>query len=442
MHTNSQNGNILVQLKNVHQIYTSGQRRFTAVENVNIKIFEGEYVALLGPTGCGKSTLLRIITGLQTPSEGQVLYRGKPLQGVNPQASIVFQTFALFPWLTVFENVDLALKTRGIPRGLRTTRALDLLDRVGLDGFENAYPRELSGGMRQKVGFARAMAVEPELLCLDEPFSALDVLSAEALRGELLELWTSGNIPTRAILMVSHNIEEAVFMADRIVIMDKDPGRVISELAIDLPHPRPRKSPNFQALVDQVYGMLAGQTQPEAIELGTAPGESGRTRRLPQIHINDLVGLLEHLAELPQNRADIYRLEDTLSVDPDMLLRLVEVAEFLGFARVEKGDIYLTSLGETFADASILARKEIFASRIRRVPIFRWLLEMLRLASNQRLNLNVVLKALELEFHPEEAERQLNIIIDWGRYAEVLAYDDDDEVLYLEPGPARETVPG
>jgi NitT/TauT family transport system ATP-binding protein len=354
----------------------------------------------------------------------------------------VFQTFALFPWLTVLENVDLALKAKGIPRNLRTTRALDLLDRVGLDGFENAYPRELSGGMRQKVGFARAMAVEPELLCLDEPFSALDVLSAEALRGELLELWTSGNIPTRAILMVSHNIEEAVLMASRVVVMDKDPGRVISELVIDLPYPRQRKSPAFQALVDQVYELLAGQTQPEAVELGTAPGEPGRTRRLPQINLNNLAGLLEQLAEQPHNRADIYRLENDLSVDPDMLLRLTEAAELLGFAQIEKGDITLTSLGETFADASIQARKEIFATRIRRVPIFRWLLSMLRSASNHRLNWDVVRLALELEFPPEEALRQLETIIDWGRYAEVLAYDDDDEILYLEPGPAVAAVQG
>ncbi len=218
---------ILIELRHVHQIYTSGYRRFTAVEDVNLQIREGEFVALLGPSGCGKSTLLRIITGLQRPSEGLVLYRGVPLKGVNPHASIVFQTFALFPWLTVLENVELALKTKGIPYPLRAARAMDLIDRVGLDGFENAYPRELSGGMRQKVGFARAMAVEPELLCLDEPFSALDVLSAEALRNELLELWTSGRIPTRAILMVSHNIEEVVFMADRLVIMDKDPGRCL-----------------------------------------------------------------------------------------------------------------------------------------------------------------------------------------------------------------------
>jgi NitT/TauT family transport system ATP-binding protein len=365
-----------------------------------------------------------------------VLYRGAPLKGVNPYATIVFQTFALFPWLTVLENVELALKMKGFPANLRTPRAIDLLDRVGLDGFENAYPRELSGGMRQKVGFARAMAVEPELLCLDEPFSALDPLSAESLRGELLELWTSGNIPTRAILMVSHNIEEAVFMADRIVVMDKDPGRVVSDLTIGMPHPRDRKSAAFQTLMDQVYGLLAGQTQPEAVELGTAPGEPGLTRRLPHIEVNDLAGLLEHLDELKGNREDIYRLVDELSVDPDEMLRLTEAAELLGMATIEKGDITLTPLGETFSEASILARKEIFASRIRRVPLFRWLLTLLRSAKNQRLDLEVVHTALELEFPSEEAKRQLDTIIHWGRYAEVLAYDDDEEVIYLEPSAA------
>ncbi|GAP05364.1 MAG TPA: nitrate ABC transporter ATP-binding protein [Anaerolinea thermolimosa] len=424
--------NPLVELKHVEQIYGSGARRFTAVQDVNLTIQEGEFVALLGPSGCGKSTLLRIITGLQKPDSGVVLYRGQPLQGVNPHATIVFQTFALFPWLTVLENVELALKARGVPEKERVRIAIDLLDRVGLDGFENAYPRELSGGMRQKVGFARAMAVEPELLCLDEPFSALDPLSAESLRGELMELWTSNAIPTRAILMVSHNIEEAIFMADRIVVMDKDPGRIISVLEVGLPHPRQTRSPQFQAKVDLVYSILAGQTQPEAVEFGSAPGEPGRTRALPQVQINDLTGLLEHLDEIPGDRTDIYRLVDELGMDSDHLLLLIETAELLGFARIDKGDIMLTALGETFAEASILARKEIFATRIRRLPLFRWLLGMLQASERQSLRGEVVRMALELEFPPEEAERQLNTIIHWGRYAELLSYDDDTETIYLE----------
>lgn len=427
--------NALLKLRHIHQIYTSGSRKFTAVQDVNLTVYEGEFIALLGPSGCGKSTLLRIITGLQKPSEGKVLYRDQPLEGVNPHASIVFQTFALFPWLTVLENVELALKARGVPANIRTPRALDLIDRVGLDGFESAYPRELSGGMRQKVGFARAMAVEPELLCLDEPFSALDVLSAESLRNELMELWTTGKIPTKAILMVSHNIEETVFMADRIVVMDKEPGRILSELTITLPHPRQKKSDEFQMLIDQVYSMLAGQTQPENVELGSAPGEPGITRSLPKVTITDLAGFLENLAEMPQNRADIYRLSEELNVDSAHILSLTEAAELLGFATIAKGDITLTPLGETFAEASILARKEIFATRIRRLPLVRWLLSMLSSSEKRSLSVGVILTALELEFHKEEAERQLETLINWGRYAEVLSYNDDQEILYLEASP-------
>jgi len=427
---------VLLDLQNIKQVYGTGPRAFTAVEDVSFAVNDGEFVALLGPSGCGKSTLLRIIAGLQKPTAGRVLYRGKPLQGVNPYASIVFQTFALFPWLTVQENVEVALQARGVPAKLRAARALDLLDRVGLDGFETAYPRELSAGMRQKVGFARAMAVEPELLCLDEPFSSLDVLSADALRGELLELWLSGNIPTRAMLMVTHDIEEAVFMAGRVILMEKSPGRVITDISIPLAQPRAKKEPRFLEIVDRIYSILAGQTQPEHLELGTAPGEPGRTRALPHITINDLTGLLEHLSDLPGNRADLYQLAQDLKVNSDQLLSLTEAAELLGFATVAQGDITLTALGETFAEASILARKEIFATRIRRLPIFRWLLTMLRKAEKHQLKWEVVQTALELEFPEEEAYRQLDTAVDWGRYAEILAYEDASEVIYLEPGAA------
>jgi NitT/TauT family transport system ATP-binding protein len=318
----------------------------------------------------------------------------------------------------------------------RTTRAVGLLDKVGLDGFESAFPRELSGGMRQKVGFARAMAVEPELLCLDEPFSALDVLSADALRAELLELWTSGAIPTRAILMVTHNIEEAIFLADRVIVMEKDPGRVVSELSVDLPQPRHRRAPEFTAVVDRVYGLLAGQTQPEHVELGTAPGEPGRTRALPHITINDLSGLLEYLAGLPRPEADLYQIAADLKIDSDHLLRLAEAAELQGFATIARGDITLTPLGETVADASIQARKEIFASRMRRLPIYRWLAALLREADRHQLNAGVVQRALEIEFPPAEATRQLETLVSWGRYAELLSYDDSSEVITLESAPA------
>jgi len=425
-------GQMLLEVRGVNQMYGSGERRFTALQSVNLVLKEGEFVALVGPSGCGKSTLLRIITGLNKPSSGVVLYRDNVLVGVNPHATIVFQTFALFPWLTVQENVEVALKVRGVPPDERTKRAIILLDKVGLDGFENAYPRELSGGMRQKVGFARAMAVEPELLCLDEPFSALDVLSAEALRGELLELWTTGAIPTKAILMVTHNIEEAITLADRVVVMEKEPGRVVADLAIDLPQPRQRKSPEFIAKVDLVYATLAGQTEPELLELGTAPGEPGRTRSLPDVHVGNLTGLLETLAEKPDDRDDIYHLVEELKVDSDSVLLLTETAELLGFATVAQGDISLTTLGQTFVDASILVRKEIFATRIRRLPTFHWMLNMLNKADKHELEWDVIQSALELDFPPEEAEKQVEIAVNWGRYAEILSYDDGKATIYLE----------
>jgi len=426
------NHEVLLELVGVSQRYRSGERVFTAVDNVRLALTDGEFVALLGPSGSGKSTLLRIITGLQEPTSGQVLYHGKPLTGVNPHATIVFQTFALFPWLTVLGNVEVALRAQKRPEGIITTTAIDLLDRVGLDGFENAYPRELSGGMRQKVGFARAMATQPELLCLDEPFSALDVLSAETLRGELMELWLNGDIPTRAILMVSHNIEEAVSMADRIVIMEKEPGRVIADMPIRLAHPRSRKDPAFLQVVDQIYGMLAGQTQAEVVEMGTAPGEPGPTRMLPRVSANELAGILEAVNDTPRGVVDIFRLADETGEDSDRVLSLMEMAELLGFATVSKGDVALTPLGEAFAEGSIQTRKEVFATRIRRLPFFNWLLAMLRSTEHHTIEVDVLLTALELEFPPEDANEQLETAINWGRYGELFAYDDSKETLYLE----------
>ncbi len=420
----------LAQLQHVTQAY--GKQKFVAVNDVNLTLTEGEFVVLLGPSGCGKSTLLRIITGLQSPSDGRVLYRGAPLHGVNPKAAIVFQTFALFPWLTVQENVEIALKARGVDQEERTKRALELLDKVGLDGFETAYPRELSGGMRQKVGFARAMAVEPELLCLDEPFSALDVLSAESLRSELLELWMHGDIPTKLILMVTHNIEEAILLADRIVLMDKNPGHIVHDFKVPLPRPRQRKDPAFIDVVDKIYATLAGQTQPEHIELGSAPGEPGVTRRLPHVNINELTGLLERLDELPGDKTDIYRLASELNLDSDHVLQLTEFAELLSFASVSQGDISLTPLGQTFAEAGILARKGILATRIKRLPLFKWLLKLLQASNEHRIEWDVVLAALSLDIPEDEAEKQLETMINLGRYAELFVYDDDEEVFYTE----------
>jgi len=420
----------LLALQSIVKAYGSGSRRFVAVQDVNLRIRTGEFVCLLGPSGCGKSTLLRIITGLTSATAGSVLYRGKRLDGINPHATIVFQTFALYPWLTVQENVEVALKARGVPPPERRARALKLIDTVGLDGFETAYPRELSGGMRQKVGFARAMAVEPELLCLDEPFSALDVLSAEALRGELLELWLNKAIPTQAILMVTHNIEEAVELADRIVIMDNDPGRVVAEVPVTLRHPRHRKDTAFVATLDKVYALVAGKTETGAEALGTAPGQPGRKSKLPVARLNRLAGLMEKVKE-DGGRADLHRLGSELHFELDDLLPVVEAAEILGFARVEAGDIVLTPLGQAFADAGIPARKEIVAGRILRHPTIRWIYETLQQDDDQRIAESFFLERLQAEFG-DAASEQLDIAISWARYAELFAFDDDTDELFLE----------
>ena len=423
MATTSTNGQVLLELQNVTKSYGVGDKQFVAVKDVNMKLCPGEFTCLLGPSGCGKSTLLRIITGLNRATAGTVLYRGQAIQGVNPHATIVFQTFALYPWLTVKDNVQIALKARGVEPVARAERALKLIDTVGLDGFESAYPRELSGGMRQKVGFARAMAVEPELLCLDEPFSALDVLSAEALRGELMELWLNKAIPTKAILMVTHNIEEAVLMADRIIVMSKDPGRIVTEFNVTLHYPRQRKDTAFQAEVDKVYAAVAGK-KIESIE-GEIP-----QKKLPHARLNALAGLLEKLAE-EGGRAELPALSAALILELDDLLPLVEAGELLGFVQLEGGTLVLTPLGQTYAEASILARKELIAGRILRLPLISWIYDTLQRDDTHSTARSYFFDQLEGEFG-DRAEEQLEIAIRWGRHAELFAYNDDRGELYLE----------
>ncbi|HXG52681.1 MAG TPA: AAA-associated domain-containing protein [candidate division Zixibacteria bacterium] len=420
----------LLELQSITKAYRLEAREFVAIQNIDLYVKPGEFVCLLGPSGCGKSTLLRIIAGLSAATSGVVCYHGRPLEGVNPYTTIVFQTFALYPWLTVLENVEIALKARGVPPAERRQRALKLIDTVGLDGFESAYPRELSGGMRQKVGFARAMAVEPELLCLDEPFSALDVLSAEALRGELMELWLKKRIPTKAILMVTHNIEEAVLMADRIVIMGKDPGHIVTEIPITLRQPRRRKDTAFQALVDKVYAAVAGPSRPKDEALGTRPGQPGVTRPLPNAQLSALTGLLEKLVD-EGGRVDLFRISEDLVLELDDLLPIVESGDLLGFISVREGDLLLTPLGRAYADATILGRKAIIAGRVLRLPTIAWIYETLQQDDDRRVAWEYFHDQLQADFG-ERAEKQLDIAISWGRHAELFAYDDAAGELYLE----------
>src|ERR1700722_6768326 len=316
------------------------------LDGITLDVEEGEFVALLGRSGSGKSTLLRCIAGLMAPSDGQVLFRGRPLAGTNRDTTMVFQTFALLPWLTVQQNVEIGLEARGVAPAERAERALRAIDLVGLDGYESAYPKELSGGMRQRVGFARALVVEPAALLMDEPFSALDVLTSENLRGELLELWEGKRFPTKTIVMVTHNIEEAVLLADRLLVLGTNPGRIKADMTNPLPRPRRRRTPEFEALVDQIYRMMTQRDSAPAI----APA---RSTGLPQATVDGLSGLAEFMLGRHDGAADLPDLADNLGLEVDDLLPLVDALVLLGFASLEEEHLSLTDSGRVFAGASI-----------------------------------------------------------------------------------------
>ncbi|MER3417933.1 MAG: nitrate ABC transporter ATP-binding protein [Chloroflexota bacterium] len=407
-----------------------GGERLDVLRNVDLDIFEDEIVVLLGRSGSGKSTLLRILAGLIEPSEGRVLYRNRPLRGVNPGVSLVFQSFALMPWLDVLANVKLGLEALGMDERERRRRALAVIDLVGLDGYEQAYPKELSGGMRQRVGVARALAVEPDVLLMDEPFSALDVLTAENLRGEILDLWTEGRIPTRAILVVTHNIEEAVLLADRIVILGTDPGIIRAELPVTLARPRDRKSVTFAGLVDTVYRLM---TNPEVIledVLGPAQtvprGVSGpQLSRLPEVRPGAMIGLVELIDERG-GQVDLYRLADELHIEADELLAPLDALVLLGFARVEEGDAILTGAGVLLARADLQGRKVLFREAlVDHVAIIGRIVAALRAKADGRLPAEFFLDQLERNFTAPEAQAQLATAEHWGTFAELFEFDPD-----------------
>jgi NitT/TauT family transport system ATP-binding protein len=423
----------LVRLLGVTKTYTQpDDYEILVLDDISLDIRPGEFVALLGPSGSGKSTLLRIITGLVSPSYGTVLYRGKPVIGPNPHAAMVFQSFALFPWLTVQENVELGLAAKGVEPTARRERASRLIDLIGLNGYEDAFPKELSGGMRQRVGFARALAVAPELLCMDEPFSALDFLTAENLRSELLDLWLDNQIPTEAILMVTHGIEEAVFMADRIVILSKNPARVVADLSVNLPHPRNRKSPEFTSLVDQVYKIVTGWDEDQDVEAAAVPvpGERPRLKPLPSSHLSMLTGLLELVADRG-GRDDLYRLGSELLLEVDDILPVTDTAELFDLATVEEGDLILTERGRRFCDSEGHERQELIREQLLTIPIFRLIQRVLESKANGSMVKEFFNDILEEHFSVEDAEAQLRTAIYWGRYADLFHYDPDTETLYL-----------
>ncbi len=424
----------IIKINNVKKSFKQNDyQSLLVLDNVKLELYEGEIVALLGKSGSGKSTLLRIITGLVSPTDGEVIYRGNKVTGPAKGLAMVFQGFAIMPWLTVLQNVELGLEAQGVPKNERRSRALKAIDIVGLDGFESAYPKELSGGMKQRVGFARALVVEPDVLLMDEPFSALDVLTADNLRSDLLDLWQSKKTNIKNILLVTHNIAEAATLADRIIVFGPSPSNVRTELIVDIPHPRNEQNPKFRVLIDNIYTLMTTSGKDfdktyryKTITLG---------HRLPDVEISELTGLLDMLIE-PEYRdqkVDLPILADELHLNIDDLFPITEAAEILRFAQVSEGDIELNAAGKAFAEADILERKKIFANHLLSyIPLAYYIRRVLDERPEHRAAEERFLNELEDYLSEDAAKDVLRVVIEWGRYAEIFAYDFNTGQLSLE----------
>ena len=424
----------LIDLKDVSRSFAKANGdKLVVLENVDLTIKPREIVGLLGRSGSGKSTMLRIIAGLVKPSSGAATCRGKPIDGPPRGVAMVFQSFALFPWLTVLENVELGLDALGVAKVEQRKRALAAIDLIGLDGFESAYPKELSGGMRQRVGFARALVVHPDLLLMDEPSSALDVLTAETLRTDIIDLWIEGRLPMKSVLMVTHNIEEAVLMCDRVLVFSSNPGRIASEIKIELPHPRNRLDPQFRQLVDNIYARMTqgAGSRPSTIE--GIPG-TGVGMVLHPISTNVLAGLIEAVAAAPFNgRADLPVLADKLQMEADELFHIAEAIQLLRFGALSEGDFLLSDAGRTFADLDTDARKKLFSQHLLTyVPIINLIRRVLDERPTHAAPAARFRNELEDYMSEDYAEQTLNTVISWARYAELFAYDEMSEMFSLE----------
>ncbi len=420
------NTNLLTAEKVVKSFPLPAGGEQTVLEEVSVNIAQAEIVALLGRSGSGKSTLLRILAGLVRPSSGRVLKNGMPLEGPNSGVAMVFQSFALLPWLTVQENAELGLFARGVAKDECEKEAVHALGMVGLEGFEGAYPKELSGGMRQRVGFARAFVMKPDVLMMDEPFSALDVLTAENLRGEISDLWERGAFPAKSVLLVTHNIEEAVLLADRIVILGANPGTIRGEVKVDIPRPRDKKGPRFVALVDYIYTVM---TNPQA-PVGDIPAKQDRFMMLPHARVGGISGLLEIVNDRG-GREDLPKLAESLRLEVDDLLPAVDASAMLGFATVEQGDVLLTDIGKEFATADVHRSHEIFKEQLLKTVLFAsTVVETINQKKNGRIGKEFLLDILDEHFSASEAEKQFQTLVDWGRYAQLFEYDAGEERLY------------
>lgn len=438
----------IIELHGVGKTFRSSDGRERPVlQKVDFTLREGEIVALLGQSGSGKSTLLRIMAGLIAADEGEVRYRGQPLHGPARAISMVFQSFALFPWLTVQQNVELGLEARGVPQAERAARAEAAIDLIGLAGFEGALPRELSGGMRQRVGIARALVTQPDVLLMDEAFSALDVLTGERLREDILQLWRSGTMPTKAMLVVSHNIEEAVMMADRVLIFASDPGRIRSQMAIQLQRPRDADGAEVRALIDEVYALMTAGSHRPASAAGTAgtaapdAAASPATHRLPEADVARMDDLLEMLADPPfDGRADLPQLAEEAGLADDELLPTATALSQLGLAALAQGDLQITALGRRYVDGAHALRQELFGQQlIAHVPLIAHIRHSLEQEATGELPEAPFVRLLSEQLGEIEAETVLRTAITWARHGEVFEYDYLTGRLRL---PTGEETPG
>jgi len=427
--TETKRGEPILMLHDISHGFSRPSGQLRVLSDVDLMLRDGEIVGLLGRSGSGKSTLLRIIAGLIKPSAGEVIYRDKPVTGPAEGVAMVFQTFALFPWLTVLQNVEVGLEALSVPPEESRQRALAAIDLIGLDGFESAYPREISGGMRQRVGFARALVVRPTILLMDEPFSALDVLTAETLRTDLLDLWMERKLPTRSILLITHNIEEAVFMCDRILVFSSNPGRVAAEIKVPFPHPRSRLDTAFRQMVDDIYAQMTARQGTEAKAQGLQ-----LYSWLPRVSTNRMAGLIETVATHPYDgKADLPVIAQYLQLEIDELFPVIEILSHLGFAELKQGDLVLTPAARVFAEADTQARKNLFAERLlASVPLAQHIRHVLDERPGHSAPRVRFQQELEDHLSDKAAEETLDTVINWGRYAESFAYNDEAELFSLE----------
>jgi NitT/TauT family transport system ATP-binding protein len=400
----------------------------TVLEGIDVAIYPGEVVALLGPSGCGKSTILRILAGLIRPTAGEVLYHDAPLQGLNPGVAMVFQSFALYPWMSVTGNIEIVLEAAGLDGAAIEERVTAAIRMVGLTGFEEAYPRELSGGMKQRVGMARALSTRPEMLFMDEPFSQVDALTAEALRAEVLDIWSAKTQQTSSILMVSHDIKEVAFMADRIVVLSANPGRVRTVVDNKLPRPRDYRSPEVLRLVDQLHDIITGAEMPDPPP-DSAGDEHETFEPLPDAPASGLVGLLDYLAKRG-GKEDLFRIAADTNEEFGAVINIVKLGEMLDFVDTPRRLVVLTPEGARFVTASPVERKAIWRRQLLELRLFREVRSMIE--GEGSVSRAEVLAMIHRQMPNESYERAFDTLVHWARFGDLFSYDEASETLRMQ----------